>query len=141
MSRGDMFLPAQTTDPGIGLGDASMSVARPDLANAVRALSTDAVEKANSGHPGAPMGMADIAEVLWNDFLASTGAVRKFLAENPKDFDPRKFLTAATKAMKEICMARFEAFGCSGKASRIQPLRLELMFQRYQSGERDPRLH
>ncbi len=39
------------------------------LANAVRALSMDAVQKANSGHPGAPMGMADIAEVLWNDFL------------------------------------------------------------------------
>ena len=42
---------------------------RKDLANAVRALSMDAVQKANSGHPGAPMGMADIAEVLWNDFL------------------------------------------------------------------------
>lgn len=42
---------------------------RKDLANAIRALSMDAVEKANSGHPGAPMGMADIAEVLWNDFL------------------------------------------------------------------------
>lgn len=40
-----------------------------DLANAIRALSMDAVQKANSGHPGAPMGMADIAEVLWNDFL------------------------------------------------------------------------
>ncbi|MCB2261736.1 MAG: transketolase [Candidatus Thiosymbion ectosymbiont of Robbea hypermnestra] len=42
---------------------------RRELANAVRALSMDAVEKAKSGHPGAPMGMADIAEVLWNDFL------------------------------------------------------------------------
>ncbi|GAB2720915.1 transketolase [Halomonas garicola] len=40
-----------------------------ELANAVRALSMDAVQKANSGHPGAPMGMADIAEVLWNDYL------------------------------------------------------------------------
>jgi transketolase len=40
-----------------------------DLANAIRALSMDAVQRANSGHPGAPMGMADIAEVLWNDFL------------------------------------------------------------------------
>ncbi|MDX1491435.1 MAG: transketolase [Pseudohongiellaceae bacterium] len=42
---------------------------RRDCANAIRALSMDAVQKANSGHPGAPMGMADIAEVLWNDFL------------------------------------------------------------------------
>jgi transketolase len=43
--------------------------ARRDLANALRALSMDAVQAANSGHPGAPMGMADIAEVLWNDYL------------------------------------------------------------------------
>ncbi|MCW8925625.1 MAG: transketolase [Xanthomonadales bacterium] len=42
---------------------------RRDLANAIRALSMDAVQQANSGHPGAPMGMADIAQVLWNDFL------------------------------------------------------------------------
>lgn len=42
---------------------------RTDLANAIRALSMDAVQQANSGHPGAPMGMADIAEVLWNDFM------------------------------------------------------------------------
>jgi transketolase len=44
-------------------------VARRDLANAIRALSMDAVQAANSGHPGAPMGMADIAEVLWNSYL------------------------------------------------------------------------
>ncbi|TBW50768.1 transketolase [Marinobacter halodurans] len=43
---------------------------RKDLANAIRALSMDAVQKAKSGHPGAPMGMADIAEVLWNDYLS-----------------------------------------------------------------------
>ncbi len=43
---------------------------RRQCANAIRALSMDAVQKANSGHPGAPMGMADIAEVLWNDFLS-----------------------------------------------------------------------
>jgi len=42
---------------------------RRDLANAIRALSMDAVQQANSGHPGAPMGMADFAEVLWNDYL------------------------------------------------------------------------
>ncbi|RKZ38405.1 MAG: transketolase [Gammaproteobacteria bacterium] len=42
---------------------------RKELANAIRVLSMDAVQKANSGHPGAPMGMADIAEVLWNDYM------------------------------------------------------------------------
>ena len=43
---------------------------RRELANAIRALSMDAVQKANSGHPGAPMGMADIAEVLWNEYMS-----------------------------------------------------------------------
>ena len=47
---------------------------RSELANAIRALSMDAVQKADSGHPGAPMGMADIAEVLWNDFLVHNPA-------------------------------------------------------------------
>ena len=42
---------------------------RKELANAIRALSMDAVQKAKSGHPGAPMGMADIAEVLWRDYM------------------------------------------------------------------------
>jgi len=50
---------------------------RRDLANAIRALSMDAVQAANSGHPGAPMGMADIAEVLWNDYL-------KHIPANPR---------------------------------------------------------
>ncbi|HEY5717475.1 MAG TPA: transketolase, partial [Motiliproteus sp.] len=43
---------------------------RRELANAIRALSMDAVQRAKSGHPGAPMGMADIAEVLWNGYLS-----------------------------------------------------------------------
>ncbi len=46
-----------------------LSITRQQLANTIRVLSADAVQQANSGHPGAPMGMADIAEVLWNDFL------------------------------------------------------------------------
>lgn len=53
--------------------------ARKDLANAIRALSMDAVQKAKSGHPGAPMGMADIAEVLWNDYLVHNPANTKWL--------------------------------------------------------------
>ncbi|MBK1700173.1 transketolase [Thiococcus pfennigii] len=58
---------------------------RRELANAIRALSMDAVQKANSGHPGAPMGMADIAEVLWNDFLKHNPA-------NPKWPDRDRFV-------------------------------------------------
>jgi len=58
---------------------------RIDLANAIRALSMDAVQKANSGHPGAPMGMADIAEVLWNDNL-------KHNPGNPKWSDRDRFI-------------------------------------------------
>lgn len=59
--------------------------ARRNLANAVRALSMDAIQKANSGHPGAPMGMADIAEVLWNDYLKHNPA-------NPKWADRDRFV-------------------------------------------------
>jgi len=51
--------------------------------------------------------------------MASTGAVRQFLAENPSNFDPRKFLKAATKAMQDICEARYEAFGSAGQADKI----------------------
>jgi transketolase len=58
---------------------------RRELANAIRALSMDAVQKANSGHPGAPMGMADIAEVLWNDFMRHNPA-------NPKWADRDRFV-------------------------------------------------
>jgi fructose-bisphosphate aldolase class II len=73
--------------------------------------------------------------------IASTGAMRKFLAEHPKEFDPRKIFAVATKAMKEICKARYEAFGCAGQASKIKPISLEKMVMRYASGELDPRIH
>ncbi|HSG98314.1 MAG TPA: transketolase [Woeseiaceae bacterium] len=59
--------------------------ARRDLANAIRALSMDAVQRANSGHPGAPMGMADIAEVLWRDYLKHNPA-------NPRWADRDRFV-------------------------------------------------
>ncbi len=66
--------------------------------------------------------------------MASTGATRKFLAENRKEFDPRKFLVASTKAMKGICKARYEAFGTAGHASRIKPLSLDAMYALYEQG-------
>lgn len=64
-----------------------MSLSRSELANAVRALAMDAVQKANSGHPGMPMGMADIAEVLWNGFLKHNPA-------NPSWFDRDRFVVS-----------------------------------------------
>ena len=67
--------------------------------------------------------------------MASTGAIRKYLAENPKDFDPRKYLAAARKAMKEICKARYEAFGCVGQAAKIKVVSMEKMAERYKKGE------
>ncbi|MBV1869725.1 MAG: fructose-bisphosphate aldolase class II, partial [Gammaproteobacteria bacterium] len=73
--------------------------------------------------------------------LASTGSVRRFLAENPAEFDPRKYLKLTTLAMRDICTARFEAFGTAGQASKIKPLSLEQMTTRYQTGELDPRIN
>jgi fructose-bisphosphate aldolase class II len=73
--------------------------------------------------------------------MASTGAIRKHLAENPKNFDPRKYLKAATQAMKEICKARYEAFGTAGNASKIKAVDLETMVKRYESGELNPRVN
>ena len=64
---------------------AEQAVPRRQLANAIRALSMDAVQQAKSGHPGAPMGMADIAEVLWNDFL-------KHNPGHPEWFDRDRFV-------------------------------------------------
>ncbi|MBI3900359.1 MAG: fructose-bisphosphate aldolase class II [Gammaproteobacteria bacterium] len=72
--------------------------------------------------------------------MASTGAVRKFFHENKKEFDPRKWLAVATKGMKEICKARYEAFGCAGQAPKVKPIGLESMTKRYDKGELDPRV-
>jgi fructose-bisphosphate aldolase class II len=67
--------------------------------------------------------------------LAMTGAMRRHMAEKPAEFDPRKFLADAQKAAKGICKARYEAFGCAGQASKIRPLSLEQMAERYRKGE------
>ncbi len=73
--------------------------------------------------------------------MASTGAIRKHLKENPSNFDPRKFLAAATEAMKQICKDRYEAFGTAGNASKIKPISLEDMVKRYESGELNPKVN
>ncbi|MFV8818816.1 class II fructose-bisphosphate aldolase [Haliea sp. E17] len=73
--------------------------------------------------------------------LASTGAVRRFLAENPAEFDPRKFLATTIDAMRDICIARYEAFGTAGNADRIKVLSLEKMQRRYDAGELQPKVN
>jgi fructose-bisphosphate aldolase class II len=73
--------------------------------------------------------------------LAMTGAMRKLMAEQPSEFDPRAFFKAATAAARGICKARFEAFGCAGRAEQIKPLPLEKMAQRYARGELRATIH
>jgi fructose-bisphosphate aldolase class II len=67
--------------------------------------------------------------------LASTGAMRRLMATNPSEFDPRKFFGATVTAMRDICIARYEAFGTAGHASKIKPISLEAMYLRYAKGE------
>jgi len=67
--------------------------------------------------------------------LAMTGAVRKFLAENPDKFDAREWLKPAREAAKQICKARYIEFGCEGQAGKIKPIGLSVMAQKYQSGD------
>lgn len=73
--------------------------------------------------------------------MASTGAIRRHLAQNPADFDPRKYLKAATDAMQQICVARYEAFGTAGNADKINVLNLDAMTLRYDSGELNPKIN
>ncbi len=66
--------------------------------------------------------------------LAMTAATRKFLAENPSKFDPREFLKPSREAAKNLCKQRYREFGCAGMASKIVPVPLEKMAQRYRAG-------
>jgi fructose-bisphosphate aldolase, class II len=67
--------------------------------------------------------------------LAMTGAVRKYLAENPEKFDPRDYLKPAREAAKLICRQRYVEFGCEGQAGKIKPVKLDAIAARYASGE------
>lgn len=67
--------------------------------------------------------------------LASTGAIRQFMAEHPAEFDPRKYLAKTVEAMKQLCIDRYVAFGCEGQAGKIKPVSLEKMAERYAKGE------
>ncbi|NVK43656.1 MAG: fructose-bisphosphate aldolase class II [Oceanospirillaceae bacterium] len=73
--------------------------------------------------------------------LASTGSIRRFLAQNTAEFDPRKYLKESIKAMSEICVARYEAFGTAGNASKIRVIGLEDMSALYERGELDAKVN
>jgi fructose-bisphosphate aldolase class II len=70
--------------------------------------------------------------------LASTGAIRQFMAKNPAEFDPRKYLKETIKEMKAVCKERYEAFGTAGQADKIKVLSLEAMAERYEKGSLNP---
>jgi fructose-bisphosphate aldolase class II len=72
--------------------------------------------------------------------LASTGAIRRFMGQNKSEFDPRKYLAVATKAMMEICVDRYQSFGTAGNASKIKAISLEGMYLKYQAGELNPKV-
>eukprot|EP01037_Dinobryon_pediforme_P019879 gene19879-20382_t len=67
--------------------------------------------------------------------LAMTAAIRGFFANNPEEFDPRKFLSIAIKEMSKVCKDRFEAFGAAGQAGKIRAIDLDTMAAKYRSGE------
>jgi fructose-bisphosphate aldolase class II len=67
--------------------------------------------------------------------LAMTGAVRKFLAENPDKFDAREWLKPAREAAKQVCKQRYIEFGCAGQAPKIKPEPLTVVAQKYEKGQ------
>jgi fructose-bisphosphate aldolase, class II len=71
--------------------------------------------------------------------LAMSGAMRRAMAKDPAEFDPRKFFKEAMLAAKALCRERLQAFGCAGQAGRIKPVPLEMMASRYAKGELSPR--
>jgi fructose-bisphosphate aldolase class II len=73
--------------------------------------------------------------------LAMTAAIRKFLAENPSKFDPREYLKPAREAARLVCKQRYQQFGCAGQASKLKPVALASMAQRYRTGELSQHVH
>jgi fructose-bisphosphate aldolase, class II len=67
--------------------------------------------------------------------IATTGALRQYFKDHPKEFDPRKYLKASTLAMTELCKERFQSFGSAGHASAIKPIKCETMAEYYKSGK------
>ena len=72
--------------------------------------------------------------------MALTGAIRKVMAEDPGEFDPRKYLKPAMAAMTKLCKQRLQEFGTAGHASKIRPLPVSEMAKRYKDGSLDPKI-
>ena len=72
--------------------------------------------------------------------MAMTGQIRKILAENKAEFDPRKYLKPAMEAMTKLCRQRFEEFGTAGQGSKIRPVSVATMAKRYANGSLDPKI-
>ncbi len=72
--------------------------------------------------------------------LASTGAIRRYLAQHKAEFDPRKYFKESLIAMKDICKARYEAFGTAGQAGKIKVIDLEAMHKHYDAGQLNPQV-
>ena len=72
--------------------------------------------------------------------MAMTGQFRRIASTSPSEFDPRKFLKPAMDAMRDLCRARFEAFGTAGNASRIKVIPMDEMARRYAKGLLDPNI-
>ena len=72
--------------------------------------------------------------------MAMTGQFRKVATQNPQQFDPRKFLTAAMGEMQTLCRDRFERFGTAGNAHKITVIDIDDMAARYASGALDPQI-
>ncbi len=70
-----------------------------------------------------------------------TGAIRRYLFENPSKFDPRDFLKPARAAAQAVCKARFVSFGCEGMAGRLKPVSLDAIATKYKKGELAPIVH
>ncbi len=73
--------------------------------------------------------------------LASTGTIRRFMAQNPSEFDPRKYLGKTIEAMRDICIARYEAFGTAGNADKIKINSLSVMQEAYDAGKLNPKVN
>ena len=73
--------------------------------------------------------------------LASTGAIRRFLAQKPAEFDPRKYLAETITAMRDICIERYDAFGTAGNGDKIKVKSLAAMQVAYDAGELDQRVN